>query len=122
MIRLLLNLIARLFGWSPVGRRICFVAGEGPTASELVGQIGEILELRLSASDPTETLVVRLEEPVRLVEGETRELVLVPRHHRFGAVALLTTGISVYVFPVGEPDVPPTYGKIIALMDIRLSP
>ena len=122
VIRWLLNAIARLRGWNPIGRRFRFVAGEGPAATELTGRTGKIVDLRRIEPKGVEVIMICLEEPAKVVNGEMARLVLVPRHRGYGASALSTTDIAAYVFPAGHefPDRIPLHDSMIALMDIEL--
>lgn len=90
------DLLARAFHWSPVGRTICLHGAEGPCANEFAGLTGKVDSL-----DRQGVLVIR--HASRDAGGKVGNvcLRLSPRHKGWTAYSLMLVRIAVVAELVG---------------------
>lgn len=119
MLRRSFNMVARLFGWSPVSREVCFVGGEGPWATVFWGATGRITFVD-EAQEGAEIIRVALSEEVSYGEIKIQDVLLIPRHVDYGSTALAITCIAAYVFNADAyvAGKPPRRDDMLAIMDV----
>ncbi len=122
VIRTLMNIFYRLTGWTPIGRRLRFISGEGPAALELDKQTCQITDVQKMGHDGPEALIVELSHRVSARNMELSKVALVPRHAGYGVHALATTAIATYVFPFESTVANDAldWNSMIAMMDVRI--
>jgi hypothetical protein len=121
MLQALLNMVVGVLGWSPVGRDLLFMDGEGPESEKLRGLRVNVVKVMPSVlGAQSERIYVRLQSPIAMQSGWVEDIVLIPRHRRFDSTALATTSIAVYVCRqegIGEGL---SCSEPVAQMDVRL--
>lgn len=119
MFRKLVNKFISWSGWSPAGKNVIFVNGEGPGALQLKGLSGVITGVLMDGAQ--ERILIEIETNDRACGVAGTRFIAIPRHKDFGSVALASTCIAVYILPDGGRDGALDEKNIIATMDLCIS-